>query len=87
MGQTEELPYCFVWKSNLGGGEGCASQQPPLAAARVLGGATFATSLKERKELEVCAFCGVISMANPVVCVGGTALQALGHQGRNGALE
>lgn len=50
-----------------GGGEGCASHQPPVAAARVFGGASFATSLKERKKKEVCAFCGVISMTNPVV--------------------
>lgn len=50
-----------------GGGEGCASHQPPTAAARALGGATFATSLKQRKELEVCAFCGVTSVTNPVV--------------------
>lgn len=40
---------------------------PSVAAARALGGASFATSLKERKKLEVCVFCGVISVTNPVV--------------------
>lgn len=40
---------------------------PFVAAARALGGASFASSLKERKKLEVFVFCGVISMINPVV--------------------